>query len=302
MSLMTAAAKLAAKAKFKAIDKAPEIHFIVGTVGLVATAVSSAKRSLSFQKILEDRKEVLAELEEQAKHDKEYDEHQQKVDKHKVNIATGFQTFLNWLPTFLLGIGSVLAYGRGFGIIKGRYIAAAGVCAELATENETLRGIINDFKSGKKEASVGEEISYGENGEEVAANGSVVNPDDAAHWAYSRIFDESNPNWEKNAEKNRYWLHQKEAYANYLLRTRGYLFLNEVYDLLGFKKEDGGQILGWVYYDDPNEAKFYGGDNKVSFGLINDTPTAAAFANGYERSILLHFNFDKTPITGRVKY
>lgn len=301
MSLLSSIAKLAAKAKFKAIDKSPELFFIGGTVGLVATAVSAAKRSLSFQSILEDRREILDELEEEAKTRENYDEHQQKVDKYKVNIATGWRAFLHWLPTFLLGFGSVLLYARGFGILKTWYVSAASACATLATENETLHSII-DGQKAKDAETVGEEIEYDENGA-IKQDNCPVDPEDATHWAYARIFDESNPNWEKSAEKNRFWLHQKEAYANFLLKKRGYLFLNEVYELLGFRKEDAGQVLGWVYYENPEEARFHGSDNEVSFGLLlKDYPMTAAFQNGDERSVILRFNFDKKPVTGRVKY
>ena len=105
---------------------------------------------------------------------------------------------------------------------------------------------------------------------------------------YSRIFDECNTSWSKSPEHNLVFLKQQQNYANDLLKSRGHLFLNEVYDMLGFPRTQAGQIVGWVY-DEKNPI----GDNFVDFGIYNlDSERARAFVNGYERSILLDFNVD----------
>ena len=76
-----------------------------------------------------------------------------------------------------------------------------------------------------------------------------------------------------------------------MLRSRGHLFLNEVYDMLGYPRIKEGNIIGWIY-DEKNPV----GDNFVDFNIypLNGIVDQAKinFINGDERSILLDFNVD----------
>ena len=101
----------------------------------------------------------------------------------------------------------------------------------------------------------------------------------------ARWFDENATGWTKNQEINHVFLCQQERYANEKLRAQGYLFLNDVYDMLGFKRTARGQVLGWIY-NKHNPV----GDNYVDFGL--NEPRNRGFVNGYKKSILLDFNVD----------
>jgi hypothetical protein len=79
-----------------------------------------------------------------------------------------------------------------------------------------------------------------------------------------------------------------QDFANEKLKAQGYLFLNDVYEMLGIKKCREGQVVGWIY-NEKNPV----GDNFVDFGIYNyDDPRARDFVNGYERVILLDFNVD----------
>lgn len=103
---------------------------------------------------------------------------------------------------------------------------------------------------------------------------------------YARIFDETCSGWTKDAEFNRMFLLQVQHYANEKLKARGYLFLNDVYEMLGIPKSKAGQIVGWIYSEDNKN-----GDNYVDFGIYK-TDRNARFVNGYEKSVLLDFNVD----------
>ena len=84
------------------------------------------------------------------------------------------------------------------------------------------------------------------------------------------------------------FLKQQQSYANDLLKSRGHLFLNEVYDLLGIQRTKAGNIVGWIY-DEKNPV----GDNFVDFGIYDiNRPKNRDFVNGYERTIILDFNVD----------
>ena len=90
------------------------------------------------------------------------------------------------------------------------------------------------------------------------------------------------------------FLRRQQDYANEVLKSRGHLFLNEVYDMLGIPRTKAGQVVGWIYNEDnPN------GDNYVDFGIydlsnLSDSQKERkmAFVNGQEYSILLDFNVD----------
>lgn len=64
---------------------------------------------------------------------------------------------------------------------------------------------------------------------------------------YGKVFDKDNVCWLGSIELNRYYLTARESQLNEMLKARGHLFLNEVYDLLGFPRTKMGCIVGWLY-------------------------------------------------------
>lgn len=103
---------------------------------------------------------------------------------------------------------------------------------------------------------------------------------------YARFFDESSVNHQRNPEYNKIFLQSQQNYFNQLLKARGHVFLNEVYDALGLQRSGAGQVVGWVISKDS--------DNYVDFGIFDNVanPNVRDFVNGNEYSILLDFNVD----------
>lgn len=64
---------------------------------------------------------------------------------------------------------------------------------------------------------------------------------------YQKVFDESNLNWTPDGMYNDIFLRYNENYINDLLRARGYVFLNDVYEVLGLSKTVEGQVVGWIH-------------------------------------------------------
>lgn len=64
---------------------------------------------------------------------------------------------------------------------------------------------------------------------------------------YTIFFDENNQLWMKDNITNRFTLNNQRKYMYDLLATRGYLFSNEAYDMLGFSRTKNGQLVGWIY-------------------------------------------------------
>lgn len=79
---------------------------------------------------------------------------------------------------------------------------------------------------------------------------------------YARVFDSSCANWDKDQYFNRLYLRSQEIYFNDMLRARGYVFLRDVYECLGFPLTRTSLFVGW--YDAPANA--FGGAS-IAFGV-----------------------------------
>lgn len=73
-------------------------------------------------------------------------------------------------------------------------------------------------------------------------------------------FDYRNRNWSRTYGNNRMFLQAQQNYANVLLANRGFLTLNEVFELLDLPLTESGALAGWV------------GDVEVDFGEEADIP------------------------------
>ena len=82
---------------------------------------------------------------------------------------------------------------------------------------------------------------------------------------YGFKFDENSASWDRSRDMNVFFLKFTQDYFNDLLKLRGYLFLNEVYDRLGIPRRAIGQCVGWIYDENnPN------GDNFVDLDIFNE--------------------------------
>ena len=99
---------------------------------------------------------------------------------------------------------------------------------------------------------------------------------------YTFIFNDKAAGWTKDETRNKTFLLQQQNYANEKLKFRGYLFLNDVLDMLGIPRTRAGQVVGWIY--DPSNTEI---DSFVDFGLYQENPHKAL--NG---GIVLNFNVD----------
>ena len=98
---------------------------------------------------------------------------------------------------------------------------------------------------------------------------------------YAKFFDETSTQWTKTPEYNLIFLKGQQQYLNDVLHSRGHVFLNEVYDVLGLDRSKAGAVVGWVLGE---------GDDYIDFNLYNKDN--ANFVNGDEGSVLLDFNVD----------
>lgn len=79
---------------------------------------------------------------------------------------------------------------------------------------------------------------------------------------YGRTFDQNCAPWGDDRLTNLCYLKNVETYYNNVLKARGYVLLNEVYDTLGFPRTKAGLVVGW-FYDENNVFV----DNCIDFNL-----------------------------------
>lgn len=137
----------------------------------------------------------------------------------------------------------------------------------IKIDDETLKGMFADQVAETK-------CKKPEKNEQISPSSS-----------YAVHFDENSMAWSKDPELNKIFLLQQQTYANEKLKTKGYLFLNEVYDVLGLPRTKAGQVIGWVY-DEDNPI----GDNYVDFDIF--ARHNRHFVNGRDNVVLLDFNVD----------
>ena len=112
----------------------------------------------------------------------------------------------------------------------------------------------------------------------------LENWDGSDYGPYAKVFDDTHSDWKQDPEMNLFYLRARQAQANDMLKSQGHLFLNEVYDMLGFKRTKAGAVVGWIYDD----KKPYG-DNFVDFGMT-EIRRHDADSDEYKRAFILDFN------------
>lgn len=289
------------KAKFNVQKHSPEILIVTGVVGVVASAVMACKATTKVGKIAEEHKSNIDTVHEAVEKGvtnagESYNEEDAKKDLTIYYTQTGLKYVKLYAPSVILGALSLTAIISSNNILRKRNVALAAAYTAIDKSFKEYRGRVverfgkdldRELRYNIKAKEIEEKV-VDENGEEKTVKKTVEVYDPNNYSDYAKIFDESCIAWTKSAEYNLMFLKQQQAHANTLLKQNGYLFLNEVYEMLGFDKTKAGQVVGWVY-DEKNPI----GDNFVDFGIYNIyNEKARDFVNGYERSIILDFNVD----------
>lgn len=290
------------KALFQLKKHSPEILVVGGIVGGVASTVMACKATTKVSDILEHTREQVETIHEVAEaggaHGIEYTDEDSKKDLAIVYAKTGVELVKLYAPSIVLGAVSITSILASHKIMRTRNVALAAAYTAVDKGFKEYRGrvverfgenIDRELKYGIKAQKITEVEVDPETGKEkkVKKTVEVIDPITGCS-GYAKFFDEASRCWEKDAQTNLFFLRAQEQYANDLLKARGHLYLNEVYDMLDIPRTKAGQVVGWVYnLENPV------GDNYVDFGIYDIHREANRdFVNGYERSILLDFNVD----------
>lgn len=277
----------------------PEILVVSGVAGVVVSTVLACKATTKASAIIERTKGNIDDVHkclENPELASEYTEEDSKKDIAIIYTQAGLELAKTYAPAIIVGTLSIAAILTGHNILHKRNIALAAAYTAMDKSFKDYRGRVIDrfgeeldkelkYNLTSKEI---EEVVVDEEGNEQTVKKTVSVAPSTMHSPYARFFDDGCIGWEKNAEYNHMFLNQQQNYANEKLQKKGYLFLNEVYEMLGIPISEAGQCVGWIY-DEKNPI----GDNYVDFGMYDVyNEKARDFVNGYERTILLDFNVD----------
>lgn len=277
----------------------PEILAGVGVVGVVASTVMACKATMKLDEILNDSRETREKIVD-VKDNPEYTEVYSPEDAKKDLTINYTQTAVKiaklYAPAVMLGSASLGCLLASNGILRKRNAALSAAYVTVDKSFKEYRNRVAERFGNEVEKEIRynikaeeiEKVVFDEEGNETVVKETLKTMDPNLYSDYAKFFDEASPCWQNDPEYNLMFLKSQQQYANDLLRAKGRLFLNDVYDMLGIDKTKAGQVVGWVY-DEANPS----GDNFVDFGIYDMTKERVrAFVNGYETNILLDFNVD----------
>lgn len=291
--------KIVNKSVFNVKKYSPEILVIAGVVGTVTSAVLACRATTKLNAVLEDSKkeiDMIKKCAENPEMEDKYSDEDAKKDLAIVYAQTGVKLAKLYTPAVALGVVSLTCIVSSNNILRKRNVALAAAYTTIDKSFKSYRKRVIDKFGAEVEhqlrydikAKDFEETTVDKKGKEKVVTNTVECCGIDGYSEYSRFFDDGCNGWEKDPEYNLMFLRAQQQYANDLLKSKGHLFLNEVYDMLGIPRSKAGQVVGWVY-DENNPI----GDNYVDFGIYDMNKTNCRdFVNGYERTILLDFNVD----------
>jgi len=250
--------------KLKVQKHSPEILMSIGVASILGGVVTACKATLNVNDILEkhrDRRDELKAIPETVNpvEDVEYSEKAQKADLVKLYLHTGLDFAKNYaLPAGLtiLGITSLLASNR---ILKTRYVGAVAAYNSVSEAFKRYRKNViategaekdREYLYGKGEKKTIEALTVNDEGQEVyskqasiVVDGEVIDLSEyAVLFANGTTFQ-----WDPNEYYNRTFINGVKKFYTNVLRDRGHVFLNEVFDHLGLEMTTAGSVIGWVY-------------------------------------------------------
>lgn len=295
--LTTKAGQILVKTKLGIKKHSPEILVVTGIGTGIIAAIIACNQTIKANNIIAEARKNLQNIEDvkelAANNEVEYTEENEQEDRKTI----GMQVTVGMVKTYALPVGlgilSITCILAGHHILKKRNVALAAAYSALSTDFMNYRKRVVDkygkdvdfmLKNGLEKQIVANQVVDPETGEVKETKEEVLTYDGDKLSQYARIFDEvGSTQWTPSADHNRAFLLMEQNYFNERIRTRGYIFLNEVYERLGFRPTKAGSVVGWVYQNADYEG--------IDFGIFTaHTQKAAEFLEGTEPSIILDFN------------
>lgn len=290
------------KCAFEIKKHSPEILIVTGIVGVVTSTVMACRATRKLDPVLEKHRKNLNEV-----HKKYADEngvvcaHSQTFEAKKDTIIVYAKTSVEIVklygPSAAVGVLSLTGMVASNNILRKRNMALAAAYAALDQGFREYRGRVATKYGDEAERELRYDLHQekitveetDEDGKKKKVKQSVAVAGNGMPSIYARYFAYGDAKGaEPNEDYNLFFLKAQQSLANNMLRVKQHLFLNEVYDMLGFEPSIAGQSVGWVYDKERDDH----GDNFVDFGIQEVWRRRSDDPNDLEKVFLLDFNVD----------
>ena len=285
------------KVNIKLRKHSPELLIAAGVVGTVVSTVLACKATTKLSTILDESKgniETIHKCENDKEMEERYSQEDAKKDLAIVYIQTGVKIAKLYAPAVVLGTISIAGIVASNNILRKRNVALAAAYATVDKSFKEYRSRVverfgadvdKELRYNIKAKKIEEMIKDPESGKEKKSK-TTVNVAAPTVDDYARFFDKTCRHYEENMNYNLMLLRSQQQLANDKLVADGFLFLSDVYDMLGITRTKMSQSVGWIYKPDGNS----NGDNFVDFGVM--VVKRETEDGGYEDAILMNFNVD----------
>lgn len=277
------------KAKLVLKKHSPEILVFLGIGGTVTGAVMACKATRKMDDVLADHAERVETVKKRDPDDKK--------ELTKAYAHTGVQLVKLYGPSITVGALSVSSILAGNSILRKRNVALAAAYAAVDQGFKDYRGRVverfgaetdNELRHNLHKEKIDETVED-ENGKKKKVKREITVVGDDAPSDYTRYFVKGEAKAaEGNDSYDLFYLRSQQELANHMLRARGFVTLNDAYELLGIDPSVAGQMVGWVY--DKNDDAH--GDNYIDFRIQEVYRKRSDAPGDYEKVFLIDPNVD----------
>jgi len=281
----TGVTRLVGKTMLQTKKNSPHIFFAAGVTGVCVSTFLACRATLKLEPVLDQMKDNL----DRAKRKPDvaerngigYSDSEHRREMAHVYFQGGKELGKLYGPAFVVGAASITALTGSHVQLSRRNAALTAAYAGIAQALEEYRGRVRAEVGDEKESDiwlgVEEQTITDEDGKKQKIK-VAANPE-----RHSRFFDQKCGNWKPDPDYNRFFLQSQQNFWNQRLHAFGYVFLNDVYESLGYERTSDGQLLGWTVDS---------GEGYISFGLEDHLNVKNRDVLGWSQ--LLTFNIDTT--------
>ena len=260
----------------------PTLLFGAGLAGMIGSTVLACRATLKMDEVLGEAKTKI-ETAKGLEHD-DYSTKDRQKDISLIYIQTSVSIVRAYAPAIIIGGLSVAALTRSHIILTRRNAALMSAYAALEKGFAEYRARVVEKYGEEEDRNLrydGHTVTI-EDGKKKTRElkTGLIGPS-----IYARWFNADSGSWDMDPNVNYFFLKCQQNHANDLLKARGHIFLNEVYDMLGMARSEAGSVVGWI---------MGAGDDYVNFGVLMDNGDECIvdFFYGSDGEILIDFNVD----------
>lgn len=251
----------------------PQILLGVGIATAVGAVATACVATTKLEQVKAETAKRLQEVDEALQDEtlkEQYSEEDAVKDRKIIKIQGGMKIAALYLPAALLLAASIASFAFGHHILMLRNASLSAAFATMSAMFKKYRANVVE-KYGEAEdialrtSSIVEKIEetvIGDDGKKRKVKKEKEHSALEEAYDFARYYIGTDMNNMHDINYDEMFLRCQQTTANDLLRSRHILLLNDVYDLLGFKKTKAGAMVGWIW----DKEKPYG-DNYVDFRM-----------------------------------